>query len=136
VYCRKLDAKKPRAPDPHLHTYLRDWVRTQESGVANGIDGAAPRLAAALDLKRRLQLILEGEQPYDIFVRWKSLVEQHIGWNPHLNDRVRLNIRPFLTAKVLRHNKKPKLNNGERINDHHTSLAEKRAGVTSGSGRR
>ena len=86
-------------------------------------------------------------KPYDIFVRWKPLAEQPIAWNPDLNDGVRLNIRPFMTAEVLRHNKKPKLNitwdkdrgkdvesapwfkvfKGDRINDHHLTLAEKRA---------
>ncbi|MCK7579539.1 MAG: YjbD family protein [Chromatiales bacterium] len=78
--------------------------------MRDGSDGAEARLAAAQDLKRRLELILEGEAPYDIFVRWKPLAEQPIGWNPDLNDGVRLNIRPFMTAEVLRHNKKPKLN--------------------------
>lgn len=130
-----------------IHTYLGDWIRQQEAGVREGVDGAPTRLAAAQDLKRRLELILEGEPPYDIFVRWKSLAEQPIGWNPDLNDGVRLNIRPFMQAEVLRHNKKPKLNitwdkdrgkdvesapwfgvfGGDRINDHHLSLAEKRA---------
>ena len=106
---------------------------------------AQPQNFDAQDLKRRLELILEGEPPYDIFVRWKKLSEQPIGWNPDLNDGVRLNIRPFMTAEVLRHNKKPKLNitwdkdrgkdvesapwlkvfEGDRINDHHLSLAEK-----------
>lgn len=129
-----------------IHTYLGDWIRQQEAGVRDGVDGAQTRLAAAQDLKRRLQLILEGEPPYDIFVRWKKLSEQPIGWNPDLNDGVRLNIRPFMTAEVLRHNKKPKLNiswekdrgkdvesapwypvfKGERINDHHLTVAEKR----------
>ncbi|MCP5451258.1 MAG: N-6 DNA methylase [Gammaproteobacteria bacterium] len=130
-----------------IHTYLGDWIRTQEAGVANGIDGAQTRLAAARALKSRLELIYEGEKPYDIFVRWKPLDQQPIGWNPDLNDGVRLNIRPFVTAEVLRHNKPPKLNvkwdkdrgkdvesapwfhrfNGERINDHHLTLAEKSA---------
>ena len=129
------------------HYYLGRWISDQEEGVRNGVDGAPTRLAAAQDLKRRLELILEGEKPYDIFVRWKPLAEQPIGWNPDLNDGVRLNIRPFMTADVLRHNKKPKLNitwdkdrgkdaesapwfkmfKGERINDHHLSLAEKKA---------
>lgn len=128
------------------HTYLGDWIRQQETGVRDGVDGAQTRLAAAQDLKRRLELILEGEKPYDIFVRWKPLAEQPIGWNPDLNDGVRLNIRPFMTAEVLRHNKKPKLNitwdkdrgkdvesapwfhkfEGDRINDHHLTLAKKR----------
>jgi hypothetical protein len=129
-----------------IHTYLGDWIRQQEAGVRDGVDGAQTRLAAALDLKRRLELILEGEPPYDIFVRWKPLAEQPIGWNPDLNDGVRMNIRPFMSAEVLRHNKKPKLNiswdkdrgkdvasapwfhlfKGDRINDHHLTLAEKR----------
>jgi hypothetical protein len=128
-----------------IHTYLGDWIRTQEAGVANGMDGAQTRLAAARVLKARLERILEGEAPYDLFVRWKPLDQQPIGWNPDLNDGVRLNIRPFMTAEVLRHNKPPKLNvkwdkdrgkdvesapwfhrfKGERINDHHLTLAEK-----------
>jgi hypothetical protein len=85
------------------------------------------------------------ESPYGIFVRWKPLAEQPIGCSPDLNDCVRLNIRPVMTAEVLRHNKKPKLNitwdkdrnkdvesapwfkvfKAERINDHHLTLAEK-----------
>jgi hypothetical protein len=37
-----------------------------------------------------------GEWPDDIFVRWKPLEQQPIGWAPDLDDGVRLNIRPFL----------------------------------------
>ncbi len=84
-----------------IYTYLGDWIRTQQAGVANGEDGADIRLAAAETLKTELEKILEGEKPYDIFVRWKPLAEQAIGWNPDLNDGVRLNIRPFLLAKDL-----------------------------------
>ena len=144
VNAHKLDAKNL---ERLIHTYLGDWIRTQEAGVATGADGAPLRLSAAQNLKARLQAILEGEKPYDIFVRWKPLAQQPIGWNPDLNDGIRLNIRPFMTAEVLRHNKKPKLNitwdndrgkdvesapwfkvfNGERINDHHLTLAEKQA---------
>lgn len=144
VNYHQLDAKNL---ERLIHTYLGDWIRQQEEGVRKGVDGAEPRLAAAQDLKRRLELILEGEPPYDIFVRWKALAEQPIGWKPDLNDGVRLNIRPFMTAEVLRHNKKPKLNitwgkdrgkdvesapwfhkfKGERINNHHLTRAEKLA---------
>ena len=59
-------------------------------------------MAAAQGLQRKLQLILDGEPPYDIFVRWKSLAEQPLGWEPDLNDGVRLNVRPFVEAGVLR----------------------------------
>lgn len=148
VNYHRLDAKNL---ERLIHTYLGDWIRQQEAGVRDGVDGAQPRLAAAQDLKRRLELILEGEFDgkvgYDIFVRWKPLCEQPIGWGPDINDGVRLNIRPFMTAEVLRHNKKPKLNiswdkdrgkdvesapwfkvfKGERINNHHLTVAEKLA---------
>ena len=59
---------------------------------------------AARQLKEKLELILEGEPPYDIFVRWKPLHEQPMGWEPDLNDGVRLNIYPFMQAGVLRKN--------------------------------
>lgn len=140
-----------------IYTYLGDWIRTQQAGLANGEDGAQERLAAAEALKKELEAILEGEKPYDIFVRWKPLAEQPIGWTPDLNDGVRLNIRPFLYARdvskkgagILRWAPNIKWTKdrgkdvesapwytlglqydegeGARINDHHLSLAEKRA---------
>lgn len=140
-----------------IYTYLGDWIRTQQAGLANGEDGAQERLAAAEALKKELEAILEGEKPYDIFVRWKPLAEQPIGWTPDLNDGVRLNIRPFLYARdvskkgagILRWAPNIKWTKdrgkdvesapwytlglqydegeGARINDHHLSLADKRA---------
>src|SRR5262249_10865985 len=41
--------------------------------------------------------ILHGEAPYDVFVRWKPVKEQPIGWEPDLNDGVVVNIRPWIT---------------------------------------
>ncbi|MGX9461284.1 Eco57I restriction-modification methylase domain-containing protein [Shewanella sp. A14] len=87
-----------------IYTYLDDWISTQKRGIADGIDGADIRLSAAENLKVQLEAILEGEalpgKPgLDIFVRWKPLAEQPIGWNPDLNDGVRLNIRPFMYAQ-------------------------------------
>ncbi|MDI3507492.1 MAG: hypothetical protein PWQ69_1472 [Methanomicrobiaceae archaeon] len=84
------------------YTYLGAWITQQRAAVQNEVPGAERRLAAAEDLKERLATILEGEAPYDIFVRWKPLHEQPIGWDPDLNDGVRLNIRPFVEAGVLR----------------------------------
>lgn len=139
-----------------IYTYLGDWVRTQQAGMAAGEDGAQERLAAAETLKTELEAILEGEAPYDIFVRWKSLAEQPMGWSPDLNDGVRLNIRPFMLARdvgrkdtgILRwkpniHWKKDRGTDvasapwyhlgleyggkeGDRINEHHLTLEEKR----------
>lgn len=136
-----------------IYTYLGDWINRRKSDRENGIDGAEEKLAAAENLKRKLELILEGESPHDIFfVRWKPIEKQPVGWNPDLNDGVRLNIRPFMTmgdvrkkgAGVLRN--KPNIkwnkdrgknvpsapwyklgpefggNEGDRINDHHLNL--------------
>ena len=61
-------------------------------------------------LQAKLARILEGEKPYDIFIRWKTLDKQPLGWDPHLDDGVRLNVRPFLEAKVLGY--EPKLKYG------------------------
>jgi hypothetical protein len=139
-----------------IYTYLGDWISRLKQDIANGVDGAREKLDAAEALKKKLELILEGESPYDIFVRWKPLEEQPVGWNPDLNDGVRLNIRPFMNvpdvgkkgAGILR--EKPNIkwdkdrgkdvetapwyhlgpqydgNPGDRVNDHHLTLAEKR----------
>ncbi|WP_206171558.1 Eco57I restriction-modification methylase domain-containing protein [Thiorhodococcus mannitoliphagus] len=134
-----------------IYTNLGDWIRMQERAAADGQQGADERLAAAKALKTRLEAILEGEAPLDIFVRWKPIEQQPTGWEPDLNDGVRLNIRPFLLAGdvgkkgagILRakpniHWKKDRGKDvesapwfhrfqGDRINDYHLTLAEKRA---------
>ncbi len=143
-----------------IYTYLGEWIRTQEHGVKEGIDGADIRLSAAKNLKATLEAILKGDaitgkSGLDIFVRWKPLHEQPVGWNPDLNDGVRLNIRPFMQAQdvgkkgagILRSKPNIKWNKdrgtdvesapwyhlglqygekeGARINDHHVSLTDK-----------
>ena len=56
------------------YTYLgQDWVERQRAEVRDEVAGAEARLAAALELQRKLEAILEGEAPYDIYVRWKEL---------------------------------------------------------------
>jgi hypothetical protein len=82
------------------YTYLGDWIDRQKLDQAEGVNGADDRLAAALDLQGQLKKILDGEPPYDIYVRWKPLHQQAIGWDPDINDGVRLNIRPFLNAQL------------------------------------
>ena len=78
------------------YSYLGDWIARQRDGVKRGEDGADDRLAAALELEKRLKAILDGEPPFDLFVRWKPIEQQPIGWEPDINDGVRLHIRPFL----------------------------------------
>lgn len=82
--------------------YLGDWIRRQQAAVGAEEAGSDAKLQAAKQLQATLKLILEGEPPYDIFVRWKGLASQAIGWQPDLNDGVRMNIRPFATADILR----------------------------------
>ena len=73
---------------------------SQQAAVAAGEAGSDARLQAAKQLQSVLKLILEGEPPYDIFVRWKPLAQQAVGWHPDLNDGVRMNIRPFLATDI------------------------------------
>jgi len=84
-----------------IYTYLGDWIDRQRADQKNGVEGADARVAAAVHLQAELKKIVIGEAPYDIFVRWKPLDEQAIGWEPDINDGVRLNIRPFMMAKAL-----------------------------------
>lgn len=95
VNYHKLDYK---TLETLIYTYLGDWIARQNQDKARGVDGAVEKLAAAEQLKKKLELILEGDAPYDIFVRWKSIEKQLIGWQPDINDGVRLNIRPFVTV--------------------------------------
>jgi hypothetical protein len=123
-----------------IFTYLNWWIERQRTDMGNDAVGAEARLVAAQELQRKLKLILEGEPPYDIYVRWKPLAEQPLGWEPDLDDGVRLNIRPFATAGVLRtklavhwkNDRGQNLDGSERLNDLHFTLAEKRAARKAG----
>ncbi|MEV8252242.1 N-6 DNA methylase [Microbacterium sp. NPDC076768] len=132
VNYHKLDR---RTLEKLTFTSLGSWIDRQKHEARAERAGADARLAAAEDLQRRLKLILDGAPPYDMYVRWKSMAEQPIGWEPDLDDGVRLNIRPFVTAGVLRskvsvHWKKDRGTNpdgSERHNDLHPTLDERRA---------
>ena len=84
------------------YSTLGNWIQRQQAGVTSGEAGSDAKLQAARQLQATLKLILEGQPPYDIFVRWKPLAQQASGWQPDLNDGVRMNIRPFATADILR----------------------------------
>ena len=113
------------------YTTLGDWLARAKA------EGSVPRQEKGRELQQALEKLLEGEDPYDIFIRWKPL------------DGVRMNIRPFMTAGILRDIPNIKwgkdrggdvasapwysVHKGERINDHHTTLAEKSAARGEGS---
>jgi len=88
--------------DRLIYTYLGSWIMSQRAERDAGVSGAEARLVAAINLQKKLEAIRDGEPPYDIYVRWKPLSKQPMGWNPDLNDGVRINIRPFVTAGLLR----------------------------------
>ena len=94
------DGKGRRLLESLTYSYLGDWLVRQRDGVKRGEGGAEDRLAAALELQKRLIVILEGEPPFDLFIRWKPIEEQPIGWEPDINDGVRLNIRPFMAGDI------------------------------------
>jgi hypothetical protein len=83
-----------------IYTYLGRWIERQTDELRAGKDGADARFTAATHLKAELEKILAGEKPYDIFNRWKPFHEQPVGWEPEISDGVRMNIRPWVTAKV------------------------------------
>ena len=76
------------------YTLLGDWLARAKA------ENNALRYEKGRELQQKLENILEGEEPYDIFVRWKSLAQQPFGWDPDLDDGVRQNIRPFILAGV------------------------------------
>ncbi len=129
--------------DKLIYTYLGAWIKQQREKSDAKEAGAEGRLVAALELQKRLEKIREGKSPFDIYIRWKSLDEQPIGWNPDLNDGVRLNIRPFVEAGVLRSkfvinwnkDRGKNLDGSERINDRHLTIAEKLAAQGSAKGK-
>ena len=94
------DGNGRRCLESLTYSYLGDWITRQQDGVKRGEDGAEDHLVSALDLQKRLIGILEGEPPFDLFARWKPIEEQPIGWEPDINDGVRLNIRPFMADDI------------------------------------
>ena len=95
------DGKGRKLLESLTYSYLGDWINRCKDDVRRGEGGAEDRLAAAVALQERLKAIIAGEPPFDLFVRWKPLAEQAIGWEPDTNDGVRANIRPFLASDLL-----------------------------------
>ncbi len=99
-------------------SYLRDAIEAfrREAGLADKAGRSDDRLewqakveeAQALD--RKLQLIQEGhhegsdggERDYRILTPWKLPEERPRGWDPELDDGVKVNIEPLQKAGVLR----------------------------------
>jgi len=98
--------------------YLRDAIETfrREAALADraGRTDARlewqARLEEAQELDRRLQWVQEGhhegpdggDRDYRILTPWKSPEERPKGWDPDLDDGVKVNIEPLQRAGVLR----------------------------------
>ena len=100
------DGEGRRTLEAITYSYLGSWIDRQRADQKDGKEGADGLLAAALGLQDQLKKILAGEPPFDLFIRWKPLHEQSIGWNSDINDGVRLNIRPFMKAEIRKGGKK------------------------------
>lgn len=139
---------------------LTTWLHQLHSAAHLPHADITRLIQAGEQLRARLEAIYLGESPHDVFVRWKPLEAQPIGWDPDWNDGLRLLMRPFLASpagtgsrqSLLRvsprlHFRPDRGNDGERshwpqlgveaggragdrINDHHLRLAEKRAAST------
>ena len=57
------------------YTLLGDWLARAKA------ENNALRYEKGRELQQKLEKILDGEKPYDIFVRWKSLAQQPLGWD-------------------------------------------------------
>ena len=86
VHYHRFDQANLRKPN---HTLLGDWLARAKA------ENNALCYEKGCGLQQMLAKVLEGEKPYDIFVRWKSLAQQPLGWDPDLDDGVRQNIRRF-----------------------------------------
>ena len=102
-------------------SYLRDAIETfrREAALA-GREGRAEdridlqaRLEEAQALDRKLQAVQEGhhdgseggDRDYRILTPWKSVEERPTGWDPDIDDGVKINIAPLQKAGVLRSGK-------------------------------
>jgi hypothetical protein len=98
--------------------YLRDAIALfrREAGIASKegrkedhLEWQA-RLEETADLDERLRLIQEGhhegknegENDFRILTPWKSVDKRPKGWDPDIDDGVRVNIQPLQRARVLR----------------------------------
>ena len=102
-------------------SYLRDAIETfrreaaladREGRAENRIEMQA-RLEEAQALDRKLQAVQEGhregsaggDRDYRILTPWKSVEERPTGWDPDIDDGIKINIAPLQKAGVLRSGK-------------------------------
>jgi hypothetical protein len=93
-----------------IETFRREAALADKEGRADDRAEWQARLEEAQDLDSRLQRIQEGhhegpeggERDFRIQTPWKTPEERPLGWDPDLDDGVKVNIEPLQKAGVLR----------------------------------
>ena len=93
-----------------IETFRRDAALAEKAGRTSARQDWQARLEEAQELDRRLQRIQEGYHDgseggntgYRILTPWKAPDDHPNGWEPDLDDGVKVNIHPLQKAGVLR----------------------------------
>ena len=93
-----------------IETFRREAALADKEGRADDRADWQARLEEAQELDRRLQWVQEGhregpeggERDFRILTPWKTSSERPLGWDPDLDDGVKVNIEPLQKAGVLR----------------------------------
>jgi hypothetical protein len=93
-----------------MDTFRREAALAEKEGRSDDRGEWQAKLEEAQDLDRRLQLVQEGHhegpeggpKDYRILTPWKKPDQRPHGWDPDLDDGVKVNIEPLQKAGVLR----------------------------------
>jgi len=93
-----------------IDTYRREAALAEKDGRVDDRLDWQSRLEEAQELDRRLQWVQEshhegpegGDRDYRILTPWKTPDQRPKGWDPDLDDGVKVNIEPLQKAGVLR----------------------------------
>ena len=93
-----------------IETFRREAALANKEGRVDTRQGWQTQLEEAQELDMRLQRVQEGyhdgpdggNRDYRIRTPWKTLKERPNGWDPDLDDGVKVNIEPLQRAGVLR----------------------------------
>ena len=93
-----------------IETFRREAALADKDGRTDARQDWQARLEEAQDLDRRLQRVQEGfhdgpeggNADYRILTPWKAPSERPDGWDPDLDDGVKVNIMPLQKAGALR----------------------------------
>ena len=93
-----------------IETFRREAALADKDGRTDARQDWQSRLEEAQELDERLQRVQEGyhdgpeggDTDYRILTPWKAPDDRPNGWEPDLDDGVKVNIQPLQKAGVLR----------------------------------